>query len=355
MRAPDAAVDRSRAWSDRRSESFRRTLPLITLGRSSVPAVRRSARCKRSARSSGSTTRPKRPRITTCRFSRTPRSATSRATAMGPGPGGHVMVVTFELDGMRVPGAQRRPACSSSPRRFRSSSTARPRRRSTPLGQAHGRRRARRSAAGSRTSTGCPGRSSRRLGELLADPDADKAGAVMQAMLQMGKIDIEGLQGAYKAVAWRIVSIRGFAGSGATRPAGGFVRSRGSELGVGGLIRGLARAALPTGLGVGGLQRGPASVSSATRPAEGAYGRFGVQPIAGAMWRATVSSRRALKSTPSWFGTVSSRCRRPAPRHPAPAPRRSRRARRCSSCRSGRCRRRGSPTWSCALAARAPK
>ena len=39
------------------------------------------------------------------------------------------------------------------------------------------------------------------LGELLADPDADKAGAVMQAMLQMGKIDIEGLQGAYDSVA----------------------------------------------------------------------------------------------------------------------------------------------------------
>ncbi|HEY9506241.1 MAG TPA: VOC family protein [Gemmatimonadales bacterium] len=39
------------------------------------------------------------------------------------------------------------------------------------------------------------------LGELLADPDADKAGAVMRAMLEMGKIDIEGLQGAYNAVA----------------------------------------------------------------------------------------------------------------------------------------------------------
>lgn len=39
------------------------------------------------------------------------------------------------------------------------------------------------------------------LGELLADPDADKAGAVMRAMLEMGKIDIGGLQGAYNAVA----------------------------------------------------------------------------------------------------------------------------------------------------------
>jgi predicted 3-demethylubiquinone-9 3-methyltransferase (glyoxalase superfamily) len=39
------------------------------------------------------------------------------------------------------------------------------------------------------------------LGELLADPDADKASAVMRAMMEMGKIDIEGLQGAYNSVA----------------------------------------------------------------------------------------------------------------------------------------------------------
>jgi predicted 3-demethylubiquinone-9 3-methyltransferase (glyoxalase superfamily) len=38
------------------------------------------------------------------------------------------------------------------------------------------------------------------LGELLADPDADKAGAVMRAMMEMGKIDIDGLRGAYNAV-----------------------------------------------------------------------------------------------------------------------------------------------------------
>jgi predicted 3-demethylubiquinone-9 3-methyltransferase (glyoxalase superfamily) len=39
------------------------------------------------------------------------------------------------------------------------------------------------------------------LGELLADPDAEKAGAVMRAMMEMGKIDIEGLRGAYNSVA----------------------------------------------------------------------------------------------------------------------------------------------------------
>jgi predicted 3-demethylubiquinone-9 3-methyltransferase (glyoxalase superfamily) len=39
------------------------------------------------------------------------------------------------------------------------------------------------------------------LGELLGDPDADKASAVMRAMMEMGKIDIEGLRGAYNSVA----------------------------------------------------------------------------------------------------------------------------------------------------------
>jgi len=37
------------------------------------------------------------------------------------------------------------------------------------------------------------------LGEMLADPDREKAGRVMQAMLQMRKIDIAGLKRAYDA------------------------------------------------------------------------------------------------------------------------------------------------------------
>jgi predicted 3-demethylubiquinone-9 3-methyltransferase (glyoxalase superfamily) len=37
----------------------------------------------------------------------------------------------------------------------------------------------------------------RQLGELLGDPDREKANRVMQAMLQMKKIDIAGLQRAY--------------------------------------------------------------------------------------------------------------------------------------------------------------
>jgi predicted 3-demethylubiquinone-9 3-methyltransferase (glyoxalase superfamily) len=38
----------------------------------------------------------------------------------------------------------------------------------------------------------------RALGELLADEDRERAGRVMQAMLQMSKIEIEGLQRAYE-------------------------------------------------------------------------------------------------------------------------------------------------------------
>jgi predicted 3-demethylubiquinone-9 3-methyltransferase (glyoxalase superfamily) len=39
----------------------------------------------------------------------------------------------------------------------------------------------------------------KQLGQLLSDPDPVKAGRVMQAMMQMGKIDIAGLQRAYDA------------------------------------------------------------------------------------------------------------------------------------------------------------
>jgi predicted 3-demethylubiquinone-9 3-methyltransferase (glyoxalase superfamily) len=39
----------------------------------------------------------------------------------------------------------------------------------------------------------------RALGELLNDPDPEKANRVMQAMLQMGKIEIDGLRRAYES------------------------------------------------------------------------------------------------------------------------------------------------------------
>ncbi|MBA3377902.1 MAG: VOC family protein, partial [Chloroflexia bacterium] len=32
---------------------------------------------------------------------------------------------------------------------------------------------------------------------LMSDPDAEKSGRVMQAMMQMGKIEVEGLERAY--------------------------------------------------------------------------------------------------------------------------------------------------------------
>ena len=38
----------------------------------------------------------------------------------------------------------------------------------------------------------------RALGELLGDPDPERAGRVMEAMLQMGKIETEGLRRAYE-------------------------------------------------------------------------------------------------------------------------------------------------------------
>lgn len=38
----------------------------------------------------------------------------------------------------------------------------------------------------------------KQLGQLLSDPDPAKAGRVMQAMMQMKKIDIAGLQRAYE-------------------------------------------------------------------------------------------------------------------------------------------------------------
>jgi predicted 3-demethylubiquinone-9 3-methyltransferase (glyoxalase superfamily) len=39
----------------------------------------------------------------------------------------------------------------------------------------------------------------RALGELLDDPDPEKANAVMEAMLKMGKIEVAGLQEAYES------------------------------------------------------------------------------------------------------------------------------------------------------------
>ena len=54
------------------------------------------------------------------------------------------------------------------------------------------------SAAGSRTGSASRGRSCRRqLCEYMSDPDPEKAGRTMQAMLQMKKLDIDGLRRAH--------------------------------------------------------------------------------------------------------------------------------------------------------------
>jgi predicted 3-demethylubiquinone-9 3-methyltransferase (glyoxalase superfamily) len=39
----------------------------------------------------------------------------------------------------------------------------------------------------------------KRLGELLSDPDADRRGRAMQAMLQMRKIDVQAMEDAANA------------------------------------------------------------------------------------------------------------------------------------------------------------
>ena len=90
----------------------------------------------------------------TSRSSRTRRRATSRAVA-GARPEGSVMTAAFVLDGgTSSPSTADRS--SPSRRRSCSSSTARPRRRSTGTGTSCPRAAAR-SAAGCRTSTACPG------------------------------------------------------------------------------------------------------------------------------------------------------------------------------------------------------
>ncbi len=53
-------------------------------------------------------------------------------------------------------------------------------------------------AAGSSTPSASPGRSSRRRSvELLGDPDREKAGRAQAAMMQMMRLDIQGLQDAF--------------------------------------------------------------------------------------------------------------------------------------------------------------
>ena len=108
----------------------------------------------------------------------------SRYGEAGPGTPGTAMIVTFELEGQEFTALNGGPS-SRSPRPSRSWCIARTRRRSTTSGKRSRPTVARRAcAAGSRTATGCPGRSSPSgLMELLGDPDPGRSQRAMQAML----------------------------------------------------------------------------------------------------------------------------------------------------------------------------
>ena len=106
---------------------------------------------------------------------------------------------TFELEGQQFVGPERRPALQV----HRGDLVRRELRDAGRGGRTAGRSSARAAsvsnAAGSRTSSACPGRSSPPCcSRLLNDPDPEKSGRVMAAMMQMTKIDIAKLKQAYQ-------------------------------------------------------------------------------------------------------------------------------------------------------------
>ena len=113
-------------------------------------------------------------------------------------PPGSVMTVDFTLD--RVEFVALNPesgrGSSSSLKRSRSQLTARPRRKSIisgrnfpPMADRPG------GAAGSKTNSDSLGRSNPVvIGDMLADPDKAKAARVMNALMEMDKIDIAALE-----------------------------------------------------------------------------------------------------------------------------------------------------------------
>ena len=99
------------------------------------------------------------------------RSSTSaRYGEAGPAAGGHGDDRRVRARRPAVRRAQRRPASSRSPRRSRSRSTAPTRTRSTTTGTTLPRAARRARAAGSRTASGCPGRSSAAAGRAARRP-----------------------------------------------------------------------------------------------------------------------------------------------------------------------------------------
>ena len=117
-------------------------------------------------------------------------------TEAGPRPAGTVMTVEFELDGQRFVGINGGPQFTFDEAvSFQIDCETRTKSTTTGNGCPRAARKGR--AAGSRTGTGCPGRSCRRgMDELFADPDPQRAERAMRAMLGMRKLDIAALRSA---------------------------------------------------------------------------------------------------------------------------------------------------------------
>ena len=116
----------------------------------------------------------------------------------GPGPKGSVMVASFELNGHEIHRAERRADLQVHRsgvlfRRLRDAGGGR-----LLLGEAVGRRPARRLRVAEGQVRAFLADRAFALPRLLGDPDAAKANRVMQAMMQMKKIDIAGLEAAGK-------------------------------------------------------------------------------------------------------------------------------------------------------------
>src|SRR4051812_515581 len=156
---------------------------------------RGATRCRRSLRFCGSTPRPKRPRPSTPRCSRARGSSRRPITARaGPGTEGAVMTVSFELDGQRFIGLNGGPEftfneaisfqidCETQNEVDTLWSTLSEGGEEGPCGWLKDR-------------FGVSWQVVPRvLFELLADPDRERSQRVMQAMLSMKKIEIDGLE-----------------------------------------------------------------------------------------------------------------------------------------------------------------
>ncbi len=118
----------------------------------------------------------------------------SRYGEGAPMPAGTALTVSFQLEGLEFTALNGGPVFTFNEAVSFQVSWSR-RARSTGSGTSSPPMVARRAtAAGSRTSSGCPGRSSRPAPKLLSDPDPGRAQRAMQCMLQQNKIDIEAIR-----------------------------------------------------------------------------------------------------------------------------------------------------------------